>query len=243
MLRSALGNLADQLLQSSSTTSLYEDAAAFVMGLGFNSMMLAAEADSIHLATTPPIVVRWPDGAWETYLREGHDSRNYIHAKFAGSPFGTSWRSDEAVADREHAYFLGYLNDFGVRSGVVAPVIAGGGKQRIIVATSERREIVDPVLAACVTAVGSLIVMAEARLRAGAVQGAALARLSRQQAEILQWVSRGKSNADIAAITGVPVRTVNYHVSEILRKLDVTSRAQAASILASRPVPANFPAA
>lgn len=59
-------------------------------------------------------------------------------------------------------------------------------------------------------------------------------RLSSRQMEILGWIAQGKSNADIAIIVGSAKRTVDYHVSEILRKLEVASKAQAAAIYSSQ---------
>jgi LuxR family transcriptional regulator len=231
MLRSALSELMEQATQAASAASLYQITVAFVLGLGFNSLLISGEAESVALETTPPSVAMWPEGAWETYLREGHDSRNYIHARLDASPHGASWTSADPVADGEHARFLSYLDAFGIRGGIVAPVVAAAGRKRIIVATTDRREAIDPGLAACVAAAGNLVAMAEARLKASAPQGVALHRLSHRQLEILRWVSLGKSNADIATIAGMSERVVRFHVSEILRKLDVVSRAQAASFL------------
>jgi DNA-binding CsgD family transcriptional regulator len=57
--------------------------------------------------------------------------------------------------------------------------------------------------------------------------------LSHLQMEILKWIAEGKSNLVIAAIMGLNVRAVRYHVAEILRKLGVATRIQAAGILAS----------
>jgi DNA-binding CsgD family transcriptional regulator len=51
--------------------------------------------------------------------------------------------------------------------------------------------------------------------------------LSTVQAEILKWASEGKSNRDIADIMSLSKRGVDYHMSEILRKLGVVSRTQA----------------
>lgn len=58
----------------------------------------------------------------------------------------------------------------------------------------------------------------------------ALKTLSKIQHEILSWIVEGKSNVDIATIVGLNERAVRYHVTEILRKLGVVSRAQAATI-------------
>jgi LuxR family transcriptional regulator len=52
------------------------------------------------------------------------------------------------------------------------------------------------------------------------------------QLEVLTWAAKGKSNADIAIITGQSTRSVSYHMSEILRKLGVSGRGQAIALLA-----------
>lgn len=57
-----------------------------------------------------------------------------------------------------------------------------------------------------------------------------LAAISPQQREILIWVARGKTNREIGIITGTRHRTVDYHIQEILKKLRVISRAQAAAL-------------
>jgi DNA-binding CsgD family transcriptional regulator len=57
-----------------------------------------------------------------------------------------------------------------------------------------------------------------------------LPSLTAREKEVLQWVRQGKSNWEIAAILGISERTVKYHVSGILNKLDVVTRAQAVAV-------------
>jgi DNA-binding NarL/FixJ family response regulator len=57
---------------------------------------------------------------------------------------------------------------------------------------------------------------------------AAGARLSGREAEALTWSARGKSTTDIAVLMAISERTVNFHINNILRKLDVATRTQAA---------------
>ncbi|MBN1259625.1 MAG: response regulator transcription factor [Anaerolineae bacterium] len=52
--------------------------------------------------------------------------------------------------------------------------------------------------------------------------------LTDREREVLQWVSEGLSNKEIAQTLTVTPRTVDFHVSNILRKLDVVSRVEAA---------------
>ncbi len=51
--------------------------------------------------------------------------------------------------------------------------------------------------------------------------------LSPREAEILQWISRGKSNSVIADILGISRHTVDTHVRRIFRKLDTSDRTTA----------------
>lgn len=53
------------------------------------------------------------------------------------------------------------------------------------------------------------------------------ASLSRREQEIMQWVSVGKTNIEIAQILEISPRTVRNHLQNIFRKLDVMNRAQA----------------
>ena len=53
--------------------------------------------------------------------------------------------------------------------------------------------------------------------------------LSKREAEVLAWVSAGKTNSEIAAILGMRPLTAKTHVRNILEKLGVENRTSAAS--------------
>jgi len=52
--------------------------------------------------------------------------------------------------------------------------------------------------------------------------------LTEREVEVLQLVAKGPSNKEIAQTLSITVRTVDFHVSNILKKLEVTSRVEAA---------------
>ncbi|MEM5315955.1 response regulator transcription factor [Paraburkholderia sp. JHI869] len=54
--------------------------------------------------------------------------------------------------------------------------------------------------------------------------------LTAREAEVLLWVSRGKTNRDIGDILGTAPRTVNKHLEHLFRKLHVETRAAAAAL-------------
>lgn len=52
--------------------------------------------------------------------------------------------------------------------------------------------------------------------------------LTDREAEALTWVAKGKSSTDIAILMKVSERTVNFHINNVIRKLGVATRVQAA---------------
>jgi DNA-binding NarL/FixJ family response regulator len=54
--------------------------------------------------------------------------------------------------------------------------------------------------------------------------------LTAREAEVLVWVSRGKSNRDIGQILDISPRTVNKHLEQVFVKLGVENRAAAAAV-------------
>ncbi|WP_420908308.1 helix-turn-helix transcriptional regulator [Delftia lacustris] len=65
--------------------------------------------------------------------------------------------------------------------------------------------------------------------------GAAARRLQQvaltpRETEVLSWLSKGKTNRDIADILGMSPRTVNKHLEHIFEKLGVETRTAAAAV-------------
>jgi len=53
--------------------------------------------------------------------------------------------------------------------------------------------------------------------------------LTGREADVLIWISRGKSNREISEILGISPRTVNKHLEQVFEKLGVENRAAAAA--------------
>ncbi len=58
--------------------------------------------------------------------------------------------------------------------------------------------------------------------------------LTFREAEILMWISRGKTNKEVGIILGSSPRTINKHLEHIFEKLGVVTRAAAVSIALQR---------
>jgi DNA-binding CsgD family transcriptional regulator len=59
-------------------------------------------------------------------------------------------------------------------------------------------------------------------------------RLTQREADVLLWVSRGKTNRDIGDILGTSPRTVNKHLEHVFAKLGVETRTAAAGLASNR---------
>ncbi len=59
-------------------------------------------------------------------------------------------------------------------------------------------------------------------------------RLTKREAEVLYWATKGKTNRDIGDILGTSPRTVNKHMEHVFTKLGVETRTAAASVAASK---------
>jgi DNA-binding NarL/FixJ family response regulator len=70
--------------------------------------------------------------------------------------------------------------------------------------------------------------------RAGRPSLEPLGRLSQQELRILRRIAEGKTNRDIAALLGLSEYTVKTYVSAALRKLGLSSRAEAAAFITRR---------
>jgi len=53
------------------------------------------------------------------------------------------------------------------------------------------------------------------------------ARLTVREKDVLTWVARGKTSAEIGIILGLSERTINFHCDKAMKRLDVINRTQA----------------
>jgi DNA-binding NarL/FixJ family response regulator len=79
-----------------------------------------------------------------------------------------------------------------------------------------------------------------ATLAAGRAPAAGAQQLTTREREILRLIDGGLSNKEIAGRLSIEVATVKNHVHNILEKLHVRTRTEAAARLRDRPVLSHF---
>jgi len=207
--------------------------------LGYDHFIIGIDARSRDELGNVPTLTSLPD----------HIVKHYIAENFAEcSPaLAYIWSGDEPYqwSGGNYRTFYGsaferrytdYYRSIPVLSGIAIPLSRASGRVSAITVTAHADIEHGPDAPRRVAAIAKVAMMKAALLGISRddSQAALLdADLSTRQVEILQWAARGKSNTDIAVITGQSKRAVDYHVSEILRKLKVSSRAQAVALTAT----------
>jgi two-component system, NarL family, response regulator DevR len=170
----------------------------------------ASPRDAVYQAALlrPDVVlldVRMPGGS-------GIDACREILGRNLGSKviMLTSYADEDAVYESIMAGASGYLLKEINKTGLIDAVIA----------VSEGRSLLDPEV--------TRKVLERIRKMAASTDEVARAALSDQEKRVLRLAAHGKTNKQIAADLFLSDKTVKHHVSNILSKLNLSSRAQAA---------------
>jgi two-component system response regulator DevR len=181
-------------------------------------LVVCAEAGSVREAVAvaeralPDVIVmdvRLQDGSGIQATRDIRATRPQTQVLML-----TSFADDEAL----------FASIMAGAAGYVLKQIRGEELLQAIRTVGQGRSLLDPAVTASVLD----------RLRKGKhlLMDERLARLSPQEERILQAVSEGKTNGQIAQELGLAEKTVKNYVSSILTKLEVARRAEAAAYLA-----------
>jgi len=170
-----------------------------------------AEAVEKARDSVPDVVVmdiRLPDGSGIEACREIRDENANIKVLML-----TSYSDEEAVMGSIMAGASGYLLKE-IRSQEIVDAIrrVGAGQS-----------LLDPAVTASVLE----------RVRRGKEEDV-LAQLTGQEQKILELIAEGRTNREIAGQINLSDKTVKNYVSNILSKLEVSRRSQAAAFLATR---------
>lgn len=204
---------------------------------GFQSYNLSFRKKDGREFMTAPTVTNWATRDLERYADEGWVDRDPLLEMAVRPSDPVAWAPDLWTFSAEHAAYGEFLASTGIISGATAPL---DQREETLSAMTALSFVGLPKSQTDAYAIQTLGRVAVVRAAVLGIAGADvtnaryLNRLSSRQMEILQWATRGKSNTDIAVIIGSSKRAVDYHVAEILKKLEVSTKAQAAAIFSAR---------
>jgi len=206
--------------------------------LGFQRYILSCNKADVSELMTAPTLTNWTEGELDAYNRGGWGTRASLLELLDQTGLRKAWQPNDWGHSAKARKYAEYLCSIGIRSGVTASILGRPETVSAITAMSFSEVILDPDSPHAVAAIAQAACTQAAMLGVPDVRPSTmlpgLNKLSAKQIEILEWASQGKSNRDIATIVGSSKRTIDYHMSEILRKLGVASRAQAVMIFSGQ---------
>ncbi|WP_157727627.1 LuxR family transcriptional regulator [Stappia sp. ES.058] len=167
---------------------------------------------------------RWPDEWLLRYFDEGHVHEDPVIHRVLVSCYGFRWSDAIAGAPSPAADRLfGAAREHGLADGVAIPVFTAGGTRGSLSLGGARVELTDRDIAMLEIAAGLAVDSA-----GSATQHRKTARdlgLTPREYDCLRWTAEGKTDRDIATLTGLAVRTVEDHGASLRRKLNAVNRA------------------
>jgi LuxR family quorum sensing-dependent transcriptional regulator len=199
-----------------------ERVAKTAASFGFQSCAITALPIPERSFEAGIVVHRWPDGWHERYIKQCYNDFDPVlkYAQRSLLPFMWS----DAVFDREKdplaALMMNEASDFGLAVGFTIPTQTIRGETFITTFGGERCEF---------SAEDQLqlhLITIYAQARVATLHGATFKtpKLTSKELEVLKWCHAGKTSSEIGQIMAISDRTVNFHVQNICRKLDVVSR-------------------
>jgi DNA-binding CsgD family transcriptional regulator len=201
---------------------------------GLTSIQLSPGVDgrerALHLWSTAP-------SAWSSRYRQ----RNYAAADprvtlTARRLSPVIWDGADANADEAVSRFLADAARFRVASGLAVSFRERAGSRAVVAFDSAHSPMPDALCASIAGRLGDLMLLAAAlhervlRPRFCNVADVPVARpcdLTARERECLRMAANGMTSGDIGGKLGIAERTVNFHMRNVLRKLDALNRPEA----------------
>jgi len=203
--------------------------------LGFVSYNISLNRNDPLQFMERPLLTTWTTRDLDIYVNDGWFDRDPLMSHLQRNKAPLFWQPGmwDGTPYQEYSE---YVRHQGIAGGATLPLFGSPGKFSAITLLTIDKSLQPSDMA---HAISILTNMATARMVAFTeglpcqynVHG--FKQLSGLQVEIISWIARGKTNHEIALIVGRTERAIAYHVSEILAKISVTSRAQAAAFYAA----------
>ena len=205
------------------------DAAAIGIGkLGFNRFAYRAvrvpyNSDAPFYSTTYP--EKWA----RRYTGQDYGAIDPVVNAAGRSLLPFVWDAGEinTFATKVQRKFLAESAEFGIHSGVTIPIHGRANEfATFSVTTDEKRRDIRKLFA---ERQNQLLPMAlhfhvAANTRSGPKKESAPVRLTPRERECLLWTARGKSAWEVGEILNIAERTVVFHLTNAMHKLDVNSK-------------------
>lgn len=172
---------------------------------------------------------RWPAGWHERYLERQYLDGDPVIKRLRSSNQPFAWHEIEVDRSKDRNAFtiMNEATEFDLRAGFNIPIHSLKGQLATVVLAGERFEL------AWEDRPAVLLIAIYAHDKMREIMGVRPLHPNQQrpltprEIEVLKWTAEGKTSQDIADILSVSLPTVQSHITNLCRKLDVVTRAQA----------------
>ncbi|MER8370958.1 autoinducer binding domain-containing protein [Mesorhizobium sp. M1378] len=232
-LAAAFGRFLDQTDGVVRSEELFDLLAAFA--LNFDCPWIAYRSLSPNQRSLKPVrsdpvaMLNYPDEWQRRYFKMGYDRVDPIikMSRKRASAFRWSEVYNDASTTEDERRVFEEAATFGLRSGISVPLHGSDASFAIMsFAQSVGCEFQNKTITYLQLA--ALHFHLKVATPAGPMGIEEPHDLSLREKECILWTARGKSSWEIGIILGITVNTVNFHIKNVLRKLDTSSRTVAA---------------
>ncbi|MBU1568365.1 MAG: LuxR family transcriptional regulator [Proteobacteria bacterium] len=195
-----------------------------------NSVCAKGNVLDILQNTDPEIAIFdicYPEGYMDFYMEKKFYSKDGVLFEFFANLSPVHWRSVGKGSTANYPASV-HANEFNMHDGWTHGTLDAKSMDSIVFYFGGEKYMLD----ARVRTILEYIIpfFSEAYKRISATPNNSSPRLTDKEIEVLNWIKEGKRSWDISVILGVSQRTVDFHISNIKRKLGVFSRPQAVAV-------------
>jgi len=185
-----------------------------------------------HFADARLIMIDgYPPGWVKHYFEQFHFDADPVMAYCGQHVVPICWSDLSLEPGSQSERMMREAAGFGLRDGVTMPLHSPQGELGILSLAVDAEP--DEARAVCQRALGQVQMLAgylheAVRRVSGLLHGNASGPdLSARESECLRWAADGKTSGEIAQLLGLSESTVNFHLNNVVRKLDVVNRQHA----------------
>lgn len=221
----------NQSISQASECALYKHTLKQIMLYGFDHFFFSITPNFGNIQTDSKIITSYPDEFVQCYASNPLLNKNAIINHCQASIEPIIW-DESAFINSPH--FSKGAQTFGVNYGWSQAVHDAKGAVSILtlirrtqpVSSQEFNEKAGDILWLCNQLHSAIAV----RFSSYHTMTEPIARLSVRESEVLKWTAQGKTASDIAMILSLTPRTVNFHISSVMRKMGANNKTSAVVI-------------
>ncbi|MER9127731.1 LuxR family transcriptional regulator [Mesorhizobium sp. M0959] len=177
----------------------------------------------------PAVMLNYSDKWQERYFEMGYERIDPIIKRGRKREGAFRWSDvySDATTTEDERRVLDEAATFGLKSGISVPFHGPDGSFAIVsFARPWDREFQNRTIAYLQLAAFHFHLKVANFENSSCVEEGI--KLSTREKECILWTARGKSSWEIGKILGISINTVNFHIKNVMRKLDASSRTVAA---------------